>query len=269
MKNIIMIVLMALTTLAHAATEPREGRFDPRIKTVEYTDGRVYRVTAHYYQSSLIMLSEDEKIIHISAGDGAAWQINPVNNYLSVKPIMEKADSNMNVLTENEQTGEVRSYVFELVALRAAEGVKDKNATFMLKFSYPEDELKRQMALLSQKKKETASEVIERRRISAADWNMEYTYAGSESLVPVRTLDDGEFTYFQFPENMDTPAIFLVDEKGNESLVNYHVSGKYVVVQRLGAQFMLRDGDRATCIFNNAFSNGSEQTTMKSATNGG
>ena len=56
--------------------------------------------------------------------------------------------------------------------------------------------------------------------------------------------------------------MFLVDENKNESLVNYHVSDNYLVVQRLGKQFVLRDGDRVTCIFNKAFVVGGE-TVLK------
>lgn len=265
MKSIILAVsITLLSSSALAVQEARSGRLDDRIKHVEYQRGQVYKVDSHYYQSSLIMFSRDEKIIHLDAGDAAAWQINPINNYISIKPIMEKADSNLNVLTENKVTGEVRPYVFELVAERA-KNVKDDSSTFMLEFTYPQDELREKMAKMAQQDSREASEVVKHRRISAEDWNMDYTYAGSSNLVPIRSFDDGDFTYFQFPENMDTPAIFLVDEKGNESLVNFHVSEKYIVVQRTGAQFILRDGDRATCIFNNSYSNGAEQTTMHKA----
>jgi hypothetical protein len=49
------------------------------------------------------------------------------------------------------------------------------------------------------------------------------------------------------------PAVFAVDENGNERLVNFNVQGKYVVVSGLESQFTLRDGDTATCIFNETF----------------
>ena len=109
------------------------------------------------------------------------------------------------------------------------------------------------------------TEVVVNRKTAATDWNLEYSYAGNTTLVPVRTFDDGEFTYFQFPSKIDTPAIFLVDDDKGESLLNYHVSGKYVVVQRLGKQFILRDGEKATCIFNDNFDGRGEDTVMKLA----
>ncbi|WP_020211029.1 P-type conjugative transfer protein VirB9 [Gilvimarinus chinensis] len=263
-KIIAALAICLISFNASAVEDPRPGRLDSRIKQFEYKEGQVYRVQARYYHSSLIMLGETEKIVHIDAGDSGAWQIHPVNNYISIKPMLEQADSNMNVLTEDSETGEVRPYVFELIAEKAP-SVQDESSTFMLKFVYPEKELKKRMAQMERTKKVKSAEVISDRRISADEWNMDYSYAGSKHLVPVRTFDDGEFTYFQFPEKMDTPAVFLVDENGNEALVNFHLTDKYLVVQRTGQQFILRDGDRATCIFNDSYKNSGDETKMKAA----
>ena len=65
-------------------------------------------------------------------------------------------------------------------------------------------------------------------------------------------FDDGQFTYFQFRERQDVPAIFFVADGKNESLLNYHVSGKYVVVERTGRQFTLRSREGEVCVYNEA-----------------
>ena len=69
----------------------------------------------------------------------------------------------------------------------------------------------------------------------------------------MKIFDNGTFTYFEFDQRTDSPAIFLVDANQNESLVNGVREGKYVVVHRVGQQFTLRNGDVVTCIFNDAF----------------
>ena len=46
------------------------------------------------------------------------------------------------------------------------------------------------------------------------------------------------------------PAFFAVDPDGNESVVNYRMEGKYVVIERVGSLFTLRDGEEALCLFN-------------------
>ena len=260
-KSILLITLLMAALNVQAAKAPRDGALDSRIKKLEYRSDQVYKLHTHYLQDTLIMFDENETIMHLGAGDPVAWQIVPVSNYLSVKPIEDKADTNLNILTKHNITGAVRSYSFELNA-GEAKSVKDKSSSFMVKFSYPEDELKLKLAALSQQKRQRKTEVVAGRKTSADQWNMDYTYAGHESSAPVRVFDDGEFTYFQFPKNIDVPAIFLVDEYNNESLVNHHVSGKYIVVQRIGGQFILRDGKKATCIFNKAYGAQNEQTML-------
>ena len=261
MKTLITLLLLTFTLTANAAKEPRDGRLDSRIKTFQYSEGEVYKLHTHYLQDTLVMFSDDEKIIHIGAGDPLAWTIVPVNNYISIKPVEEKADTNLNILTESLSTGAVKSYIFELNAGNTR-SIKDPSASFLVKFRYPQIEMAERLRAMARKEAQLDTEVVAGRKRSAEDWNLEYTYAGNTSLIPVRVFDDGEFTYFKFPENIDTPAIFLVDENKKESLVNYHVTDKYLVVQRVGKQFILRDGDRATCIFNKGFVVGGE-TVLK------
>jgi len=47
-----------------------------------------------------------------------------------------------------------------------------------------------------------------------------------------------------------TIRFFAVDPDGNESVVNFRMEGKYVVIERVGSLFTLRDGNEALCLFN-------------------
>ena len=75
----------------------------------------------------------------------------------------------------------------------------------------------------------------------------------NKRLRPTKAFDDGVFTYLSFPKFEKMPAVFEVQEDGSESLVNYNVKGKYLVVSSIGKQFTLRDGNTATCIFNDTY----------------
>ena len=55
-------------------------------------------------------------------------------------------------------------------------------------------------------------------------------------------------TYFEF--SGDTPAIFLVKKDRSETLVNYRREGDVIVVDKVAAQWTLRNGSQATCVFN-------------------
>ncbi len=132
--------------------------------------------------------------------------------------------------------------------------------TFAISFRYPEEELQEALRLEKLAKAATdkeadrlGQEVVPNRAVSPDQWNMDYTRKGSETLAPIHIFDDGEFTYFQFPKEIDVPAIFIIDEEDQESLVNFHVKGKYIVVQRIARRFALRQGKKLTCIYNEAY----------------
>lgn len=54
--------------------------------------------------------------------------------------------------------------------------------------------------------------------------------------------------YLEFPDEI--PAIFVVEGKRQESLINLRTQGKYVVVDKIAAQFTLRAGDKWLCLYN-------------------
>lgn len=82
--------------------------------------------------------------------------------------------------------------------------------------------------------------------------NWKYSYTGDKALVPLDAFDNGQFTYFKFKEGgmSHLPAIFIVDKNRNETLVNYHMEGQYLIVNGVAKQFTFRDGSYVTSIYN-------------------
>ena len=66
-------------------------------------------------------------------------------------------------------------------------------------------------------------------------------------------FDDGKFTYFKWPENTSTPALFLVAPDGSESLANYGVRDGYQIVEQLSPRFVLRNGKEVTYVINDGW----------------
>jgi len=229
---------------ALAGKNPRPMTADARIKIVTYHDNDVYQVRGHYGYSTVIELSPKERIETISLGDTESWQVMKPGkpNIMFIKPLEEDAATNMTVITDK------RMYTFELTASQAYSH-RSPDLTFRLKFHYADDAAQ-ELAYIG-----SVSEAYYNplEGTDATDLNFDYSYAGSKRLRPIRAFDDGVFTYFQFEDFDVMPAVFAVDENGNERLVNFNVQGKYVVVSGLGSQFTLRDGDTATCIFNETF----------------
>lgn len=247
---------LLLPVLAAATQLPQSGPEDPRIRTVVYDPGEVVVIRGHAGFEQMIELGEGEKIESLSLGDSLAWQVvpNKEGNRLFLKPVEPKAHTNLAVITNR------RSYAFELVAVNLLAEID--SLSYVVRFRYPQDEDARVQAELAATEHDKQQEVVPDKKIDPSAWNLDYTFQGDTALAPLHVFDDGTFTYFQFRDKQDVPAIFLVTDGQNESLLNYHVSGKYVVVERTGKQFTLRSRAGAVCVYNEAaFKAGAPQPT--------
>jgi len=129
---------------------------------------------------------------------------------------------------------------------RTASGIDDDNLIFAFKFVYPDDTDRNILEF----PKTPPSDEPDMRDLSI--YNFKYDYTGEPNIAPVKVFDNGQFTYFQFPKKGgELPAIFAVDSSGYESLVNFRVAGEYVIVERVGSQFTLRNGSDIVCVYNN------------------
>ncbi len=237
-------ILPLLVSPALAERVARSGAADARIKSYTYFENEVYYLKGHYGFTTVIEFSSKEKVESISIGDSEAWQVIPGNrkNLIYIKPLEQNAETNMTILTSK------RIYTFELAASKAG-SPKANDLTFRVKFKYPEEE-NLELANFGNK---PAGNYNPLDGADASAWNFDYSYAGDKSLRPKKVFDDGTFTYFEFKKPDKTPAVFSVDEQGNESLVNFNVEGSFIIVNSTGRQFTLRDGSAATCIFNDAY----------------
>ena len=244
MKRLIMIAL--LPVLAQAAELPESGPEDPRIRTVVYDPSQVVVIKGHAGFEQMIQFGDGEKIESLSIGDSLAWQIAPNKdgNLLFLKPVEAKAHTNLAVVSNK------RSYAFELIAVNLLAEVGDMS--YIVRFRYPQEDEAKVQAQLAANEHDKQQEVVPDKRTDPSAWNLDYTFQGKTDLAPLHAFDDGTFTYFQFKEHQDVPAIFLVTDGKNESLLNFHVSGKYVVVERTGKQFTLRSREGDVCVYNEA-----------------
>lgn len=240
--------LCAAFVSAHAALLPPGGALDSRIRTTDYTDGQVYKITGFFGFHALVMFSQDERIEKVG-GFEKGWQVDNLGNKVLIYPKLDEADSNLTVVTNR------RVYFFDLTVKpfpkKYHSQADDPEQTYGLRFRYPEDEARAAKAKadaeLAEQKLRTASKEASNK---PKNWN--YTYMGSEAIKPYQVWDDGTFTYFKFYAQQDLPTFFVVNDDGTESVVNKGMErdNDTVVVQRVGKQFMLRMGLTVTCIYN-------------------
>ena len=106
-------------------------------------------------------------------------------------------------------------------------------------------------------------EALERRQLRSGEAlrprNFDYWYCGSPTLRPVAASDDGVHTHLRFGAHAELPAIFVRNDDGSESLLNFSVESGDVVIHRVAKRFILRRGLLRGCVVNKSFNGGGER----------
>jgi type IV secretion system protein TrbG len=209
-----------------------------------YAPGGLYQVYAAVGQVTDIMLQEGEMLSDtgaVAAGDTVRWVIGEAasgsgpgrRTHILVKPTDPGIRTNLVINTDR------RTYHVEL---------RSTPATYMASvgWSYPQDEL---IAVRARIEAATAvSNTRVQTGIDPARLDFAYRLKGANPpWKPVQVFDDGAKTYLLFPETIaqsELPPLFLISEKNKAELVNYRVSGRYMVVDRLFSIAELRLGTK-------------------------
>ncbi len=234
-----LITGAASASPALAAVSPMPSPVDPRIRTIIYNPREVVTIVGQIGYQMVMSFGPGERIENISLGDALSWQATPNKkaDLLFLKPIDRLPGStNMAIVTN------LRRYSFELIVGTAA---RRRDQAYDIRFLYPNEEADAAARIAASEQPVSAA-------ISPESWNFAYSFTGAKNNVPQRVFDDGRFTYFQWPESVDTPAVFVIGSDGREALVNHLTKGRYFVVEQVAAQFVLRSGTQITQIFNDA-----------------
>lgn len=231
MKQLRVLLFAAAVVVAFPALSQPSGIGAPdrRIQIIDYDPGRIVPIRAALGYQLMVEFAPGERIENVSIGDALGWQVTPNKraNILFLKPI-DGAATNMTVVTD------ARRYLFELRVLGKSARAQ---APYTLRFVYPEP---------------AAVSVVAPPEPEPHALNSAYAVTGSRESTPLRVFDDGRMTYFEWSEQSATPAIFAISADGSESLVNYTVRGRYVVVQQLASRFALRNGKQVAMVTNSA-----------------
>ncbi|WP_158259824.1 TrbG/VirB9 family P-type conjugative transfer protein [Phyllobacterium phragmitis] len=209
---------------------------DQRIRYVTFSNDNVVGIDAGLGVSTMIQLSPNEHIETVSAGDTVGWSIVPKKGsaILFVKPLVERAETNVNIVTDKR--------LYSLL-LRSSQSASVRTA-FQVRFRYPDEDVNARLLALAQESARNPS----LKNINRADLNYDYSYKGDDTLKPRVAFDDGKKLFLQF--SGDVPAIFVVESKRRESLVNLRTEGEYTIVDKVAPQFTLRAGDKTLCLYN-------------------
>ncbi len=225
-----------------ARVQPDRTGFINAIQLYPFTKGALYQVYARPGQVTDIALQPGERLVGpgpVASGDTVRWMIGDTVSgtgaaeqvHILVKPTRPDIATNLVINTDR------RTYHLEL---RANPSIYMASVSW----AYPEDEL---IALRrAHAEAERAAPIAAGMDLASLDFR--YRIEGDKpAWRPLRAFDDGTRVFIEFPASVaqgELPPLFVLGARGEAELVNYRVSGRYMIVDRLFAAAELRLGGR-------------------------
>jgi len=240
----VSVALLGLTAapLAGAEALPLAGRVDQRIRTAAYSPDQVYRLYGFVGYHIDLEFEADETFEAISGGDLEGLTYSAHGNVLTLKPKVANTEMNIAVTTTK------RRYYFEYsVSARKPDPLTDA-VMYAVRFTYPPPTLSAD-GLTDDQRIELE---LARGRQNRAH-NTDYWFCGNPAVKPVAASDDGVQTRLTFAARSELPALFVLNDDGSESLLNFSIDQGDVLIHRVAPKFIVRRGRLTGCIVNKGF----------------
>lgn len=210
-----------------ATLEPANAAYLNAVQVYPFGDGAIYHVLTAPEHVTDILLQPGEALGAVAAGDTVRWAIGDTTSgngdtrrtHVLIKPFTAGLATNIVITTDR------RTYHLALTSAVSS-------ATVAMSWTYPQDQL---IALQAADRAQAVQPVAAGLQVDQLHFNYSVT-GDSPAWRPLRAFDDGRQTFVEFPASLavgEAPPLFLVDAKGNASLVNYRVQGRFYVVDRL------------------------------------
>jgi type IV secretion system protein VirB9 len=253
-RNLVIVLhLLGLLVMrmpeSGAEVYPTSGGGDPRIRVAAYKADEVYRLRGWVGDQIDLEFEPGEAFVGLAAGDIEALSFVAQDNHLFLKPKAAAIGTNLTVLTTR------RHYHFDYTAqVRRLPTAGAPDGIFALRFQYPPTE----GAAIANAAAARVEDELERGS-SGRVHNTDYWYCGHEALRPVAASDDGVHTRLRFGAHAELPAIFVRNEDGAESLLNFNMLDGEVIVHRVAQRLILRRGALTGCIVNKGYAGSGER----------
>lgn len=250
------VILLACCMIAHqAAAEawPSRGRLDSRIRTAFYSGDQVYRLQGYVGYQIDLQFEAGEYFLGLGAGDLEALSFSAQDNHLFLKPSAAQVRTNLTILTNR------RHYQFDYVASTRPPDPAEGEVIYALRFAYPSEGKQGPPDRLASGSSGRAAQEsagdpdAQLARSTAGVVNLDYWYCGHPALRPDAASDDGIHTRLRFGARSEQPAIFVRNDDGTESLLNFSMDANDVILHRVARRLIVRRGKLAGCIVNRSF----------------
>ena len=222
-------------TATQAIPAPKENR----IIRYTYSPDVIFRIMSVPNLTTHLELGEDEGVKETPAiGDSAQWQVTGGPRHLFIKPLRFDLETSLTIVTNK------RTYQFQLISGKSSLAQVYQKVSFI----YPDRELEVKL------RKETETAVVEAEQnrlagqivasnVDPASLDFDFKIEGNASFRPTTAYTNGKFTFLVMPNTQDAPAVFLLDDEDNPSLIAYQVKPNMIVVERVAEKLMLKLGN--------------------------
>lgn len=216
----ILLGLMG-TGSSDAQVRPMPGPGDARLQTVAYDANQIIQLPVALGYQLTVEFAADERVENAAVGDSGAWQVsaNKRGDRIFIKLLAWGSPTNLTVMTD------ARTYAFELVPSEAS-----LSTPYIVCFTYPND-------------RSGAAPVNTAPQPSVQMF--EYRLRGANRLWPSGMGDDAVRTFIEWPADSALPAVFAIDDTGQEVTVDGHMRGGRYVIDVVRPKLIFRLGDEA------------------------
>jgi type IV secretion system protein VirB9 len=241
-RVLVFLFLGSLLSVSDAEEFPTRGAVDARIRTAVYSADQLYRLQGIVGHVIELIFEDDERFVGIGGGDLQGVSADAHQNSVLLKPKSSVVSTNLVIFTTRRAYRVTYSVGASQVHRIGNEPV------YAVRFIYPSDTQTASRKSVQQRIERQLG-LAEEARVR----NTNYWYCGRPSLRPVSAFDDGVHTRLTFSGRSEIPAIFVRNEDGSESLLNFSMDEGVVVIHRLAPKFILRRGKLTGCIVNKGF----------------
>ena len=197
-------VLWWLASSCLAGTVPDPGDTDRRIRVTSYVPDAVYRLRGYVGFEIDLEFEAGETFTGLGAGDLDSLTFAAQANHLFLKPKASGIATNLTVLTSR------RTYHFDYRVTARPPDPDGQDVIYVLRFSYPPP--------TAPEPETMRAKPARRGRPPLATSNTGTAAARPQTRA---AWDDGVHTQLRFGAQQELPAIFVRNEDGSESLVNF------------------------------------------------
>lgn len=241
MRMAMFLFLMGVALGIEAESVPSPGLLDARIRVAPYSADQVYVLKGFVGYQTDLEFETGETFVGLGAGDIDGISFVAQDNHLFLKPKAAKVGTNLTIVTSR------RTYQLDYSATTTHPDASEE-VTYALRFTYPAS---------AKEGSDAGARALDTE--TARPKNIDYWYCGAPSIMPIAASDDGVHTRLTFAAKAEQPAIFILNEDGSESLLNFSMDEGDVILHRVARRLILRRGALAGCVVNKGYTGSGER----------